>query len=149
MSRSCPPGTNTSSEGDFVSAGDAVALSGTLNTESASLQVQALVTPANGEVMVTLTETDDPPPDGVLDLSPVFRVEPDEDIPPMALQIPLTTNQWSFPFKGAGVYFSTDKERFTLIGDSSMNAGFMQATLPGAGFVFAGSVASESDCGSL
>jgi len=148
VNRSCPPGTNASAEGSFVSAGDSVELSGTLNTQLA-VAVQALVTPDNGEVTLTLSETNDPPPAGVLDLSPVFVVESDVRLPPMALQIPLTSNQWSFPLKGAGVYFSTDNTHFTLLEDSSMNAGFMLATLQGAGFFFAGSVASESECGNL
>ena len=149
VSRSCPPGTNASNEGSFEAAGDTVALSNTLNTQAASLEVQALVAPADGEVTLTLTETDQLPPSGVLDLSPVFSVESAGDLPPMDLQIPMTSNQWMFPFEGSGVYFSTDNERFTLIGDSRMNAGFMQATLQGAGYFFVGSVASEDECGNL
>lgn len=149
VSMSCPPGTNARSEGSFEAAGDSVALSDTLNTQSSIVEVQALVAPANGEVTLTLTETDERPPSGVLDLSPVFRVESDETLPPMALQIPITSNQWLFPSKGSGVYFSSDNEHFTLLEDSSMNAGFMQATLQGAGYFFVGSIASEDECGSL
>jgi len=111
--------------------------------------VQALAKPTDGAVNVTLKETGRAPPPGVLDISPVFSVESDASLPPMALSIPVTSNQWLFADQSTGVYFSRDEESFRLLTDSYANAGFMQTTLPEGGFFFVGSIAREGDCSSF
>jgi hypothetical protein len=145
-SSACPQGAAAAVWATLAQAGDTAALTGTRATVGVDFQVTALADPANGPVVIALVESAVAPPVGVADASPVYLVEAEATLPPLAVKVPMTSNQSEFAAASTGLYFSADGSSFTQIADSYQNAGFLQGTLPGAGIVFAGSRPSPGDC---
>jgi len=144
--RACPPGADVAAWGTIAKAGDTVVLTGTLATVGTSFQVTALAAPSTGPAAVALVESAVAPPVGVADTSPVYRVDAKVTLPALAVSVPMTSNQHQFAASSTGLYFSVDGASFQRVDDSYQNAGFLQGTLPGAGFVFAGSSPGVDDC---
>src|SRR5438552_635044 len=130
----CPAGADEVVSGTFTKQGDAVSILDTVATRGVPFGVIALAAPAQAPQPVVLVETTLPPPQGVADGSPVYYVGPPGALPAMASQVPIASNQHSIAQGAAGMYYSVDGKSFSRVADSYLNAGFLQGTLPGAGF---------------
>src|SRR5690606_18546969 len=94
-----------------------------------------------------IAETTVDPPAGVSDLSPVYWLWT-QDVGalalPFAVKIPFSRDG---QFSSALVYYSEHGAVFRALQDYYTNAGFLEATMPGAGFVIAGAPAEGALCG--
>lgn len=102
------------------------------------------------DVEVRITETTDPPPADLIDYSPIYRVEPDDVAAefPMALTVPAGGNDGVIP-QTLAVYFAADADSpFEPLGDSYINAGFMQASTTRFGLFLAAAprTAAQAEC---
>jgi hypothetical protein len=97
---------------------------------------------------ITVTETTIPPPVGFIDYSPVYRIDPPglTFAGRVGIVVPSGNTDGSVG-QGLSIEFSLDgSSAFSRIGDSYVNAGFLQGTLPSTGFVFAGYPAPPQTC---
>jgi hypothetical protein len=129
---------------------------GLLGQQSASSNVPFGLTIPPGaldaDTLISVTETDLPPPSGFLDWSPVYLVEPRGlSLHKVAgLQIPWSSNASSVP-AALAIYARDDNGScgFKPLVDSHTNAGFEQASLTQFGYLFVGvpSTIDPSTCG--
>ena len=93
------------------------------------------------DTRISVTETDLPPPSGVLDYSPVYLLEPRGlTLAKVAsLQIPWSSNLNAIP-STLGIYARDENGScaFSRLGDSYTNAGFEQASLTEFSYLLVG-----------
>jgi hypothetical protein len=100
---------------------------------------------------IVVTETDTAPPEGFVDYSPVYRIEParTEFAVRAEIMVPYG-NMTTLINNSLSIYQALDdSSRFERISDSYINAGFLQGSLTRTGLVFAGYPEMDSDpaCG--
>jgi hypothetical protein len=106
------------------------------------------------DTLISLTETDLPPPGGLLDWSPVYLVEPRGLLlhKVAGLQIPWSSNASSIP-SNLAIYARDENGScgFKPLVDSYTNAGFEQASLTQFGYLFVGvpSAIDPSTCSAV
>jgi hypothetical protein len=145
----CPAGVGQFSEATIGPAGGSVTLQGRQGMVSGiaaefDFPPNAIATTVN----IKLTETNIPPPQEVLDWSPVYRVDP------VGLALSVSTPM-KLPWSGAplgsseagtgwvtvpalSIWFSPDGTTFTPISDSYTNAGFEQGSATQLGYFVVG-----------
>jgi hypothetical protein len=147
-SRNCPPGEGASVSQRIGTAGGEVLLSGTGNTNyagvafSLDIRFDALAE----ATLITVIETDLSPPAQYVDLSPVYQITPEGLDIAAALRLPYSNVSGVSGVWGneLGVYFSIDGTDYVRLDDSYENAGFLQATVPQSGYIFAGALATDA-----
>jgi hypothetical protein len=136
----CQNGTEDSVEVEIDAKGGRVELQGTPSTLGTAFR---LIIPANAvekSTLIRVTELNLAAPADYVDYSPVYLVEPASLVfeRPVEVDVP-ATNSLNTVERTISVYVSEQPEGpFERLPDSYSNAGFLQATLPGAGYVFAG-----------
>jgi len=138
----CPAGANASISQSIGPEGGSIVL---LGQQGASSGVPFSVHVPPGAVaqatLLTITETKLPPPANFVDYSPIYHFEPDNLSlgQVVSVQIPWRSNSSTVP-QDLGIYWSplANTCGFTLLGDSSTNAGFEMASLTHAGYLFVG-----------
>jgi hypothetical protein len=100
------------------------------------------------ETTVVLTEMEEPPPEDFVDFSPLYLVaadaEPDGTV---ALQLPWGNRAGTVGGELSIYFRAHERADWERVPDSYVNAGFMQGSLVGLGFYFAGyPISAESQC---
>jgi hypothetical protein len=155
----CPAGVGEHASATIGPSGASVSLQGRQGVASGvaaqlNFPPTALATPTR----ITLVETAIPPPEDLLDWSPVYLVQPAG----LALaartpvQLPWSSGPLSTPQGGPSVttvadlsiWFSADGTCFTRVSDSYTNAGFEQGSLTQLGYLIVGAprTASTATC---
>ncbi|HVT07792.1 MAG TPA: hypothetical protein VHO67_10045 [Polyangia bacterium] len=149
----CPMGAGQTSYATIGPAGGQIMLLGQQSkTTNVPFGIKfppgALVT----DTRISVTETDLPPPSGVLDWSPVYLVEPRglELAKVASVQIPWSSNLTALP-NTLGIYARDESGScaFKRLVDSYTNAGFEQASLTQFGYLLVGvaSTVNPATCG--
>lgn len=145
FARACPRGAGVKTFLSEVPLGEWVELSESSPAQiGVPFTVMALASAKDLEVILEETTID--PPSGIVDLSPVYWLWMDERAPlslPFAVKLPASLDG---RYNGAQVYYSADGSVFEPLDDSYRNAGFLEATMPGAGFVVAGAPPDQVEC---
>jgi hypothetical protein len=136
----CPAGTGDSTMAMVTDAGGTVTLSGTPSTTKSGVPLRleiprgALATPT----IVTITETEIPPPVGYVDGSPIYRIDPADlaFAKPAILTIPFQV--LSGVNGPALAIYQIIGDQFMKVPDSYLNAGFLQGSIKSGGLYFAG-----------
>lgn len=150
-SMDCPRGAGTSTSTRLGPAGGTASLDGTPSTVGVPFSLDVFPGSLATDVNVELRELSVPTPDGFVDWSPVYAVEPGalELTNGGALRIP-----WRVPHSGGGtvpktltVYASASLSGpWQSLPDSYTNAGFSQATALGGGYFFVGYPKPDDAC---
>jgi hypothetical protein len=149
----CPMGVGQKSYAYIDSSGGSLFLIGQQSAKS-NIPFELTIPPGavNTLTLVSVEETDLPPPSGFLDWSPVYLVEPRGlTLAKVAgLQIPWSSNVSQIPSTLA-IYARDENGScgWKPLVDSYMNAGFEQASLTALGYLFVGvpSTINPSTCG--
>jgi hypothetical protein len=155
-SSQCPVGVGQFSQATIGPAGGTVTLQGRQGMVSgvpAKLDFPPMAIATT--VDIKLTETNIPPPQEVLDWSPVYQVDPVG----LALSVstpiqlpwsggPLGADGGLFTVPGLSIWFSPDGTTFTPISDSYTNAGFEQGSATQLGYFVVGAprTAATASC---
>lgn len=133
----CPRGTGAVEQNWIMPEGNDVELRGTPSTVGVPFRVR--MAPGSKSNKIILRETTLSPPVGLFDVSPVYRVEPDDtDIAEGSeVSVPWTVPSGSVP-RGIAIYYAAAPEGpWERMADSYTNAGFEQATMTRPGYFVA------------
>ena len=147
----CPRGAGKSTSTRLGPDGGTASLDGTPATLGVPFSVVVFPGSLDRDVNIRLTELSTPTPDGYVDFSPIFAIEPGslELTNGGALRIP-----WSVPHPGGGtipktlaIYFSASTAGgWERMSDNYTNAGFSQATALTGGYFFVGYPQPDDAC---
>lgn len=139
----CPRGVGQSASATIGSEGGTITLDGQAGPSSGvpftlTIPPTALSTPTK----ITVTELATPPPDGFVDWSPYYRIDPVDLVltVPAQLKVPISNGRGSASYDANMHVFSSSASACSLepLASSYANAGFMQANTLRLGYVIAG-----------
>jgi hypothetical protein len=149
----CPMGVGETAYATIGPAGGELMLVGEQGKASGvAFAIEIPTGAVASDTRISVTETDLPPPSGVLDFSPVYLLEPRGlALAKVAgLQIPWSSNQSLIP-NALGIYARDESGScaFKRLTDSYTNAGFEQASLTDLGYLLVGlaSTTNPAACG--
>jgi hypothetical protein len=154
-SRQCPAGLGEHASATLGPSGGSVSLQGRQGVASGvAAQLDFPPTALGTPTTITLIETAIPPPEDLLDWSPVYLVQP-AGLTLAArtpVQLPWSSGPLSVPqggpsvttAAGLSIWFSADGTCFTRVPDSYTNAGFEQGSLTQLGYLIVGVPRSAS-----
>jgi hypothetical protein len=138
-SSQCPAGLGEYASATLGPSGGALTLEGRQGIAS-GVAAQITFPPGalSASTEVTLIETAIPPPRDVVDLSPVYLVQPPGLVlaSPASLRLPWSNDSGSV--SDLSIWFSPDGTCFTRLGDSYTNAGFEQGSTATLGYLIVG-----------
>jgi hypothetical protein len=125
---------------DVDAVGGEVVLEGTPSTVGTSFRLFIPPKAVSESTRIEVTEMDLAAPAEYVDYSPVYLVEPRGQSFERSVEVRVpATNSLGTIDPSLSVYFGQEEAGpFERLTDSYINAGFLQATLPGGGYVFAG-----------
>jgi hypothetical protein len=133
----CPAGSGESVMGMVADAGGTIELTGTMSTRGAAARLEIPRGALAGPTVITITETDMPPPAGYVDGSPIYRIDPSDLMlaKPAVLTIPFAVLSGTVP---PLAIYQIVGDTFVKVPDSYLNAGFLQGSIKTTGLYFAG-----------
>jgi|GEM_PF-3552711 len=139
---SCAKGANETASATIGAAGGTLTLMGQQGKASGvAFSIEFPPGAIATDTLITVTETSIPPPAGMVDWSPVFRVEPAELVlaAPAKLRVPWSQGRGQ-SYGGPQLFWSTDSSTCTLekLPSSYVNAGFNQANVGRLGYAISG-----------
>jgi hypothetical protein len=151
ISMQCPRGSDRAIAMNVGPDGGSIALSGTRQTQAQGVPVKLDIFAGSleNETKITLLESSLSPPDGFVDWSPVYVIEPTglDFVQGSGITIPWRNSLQEIDDSLAIYFAETADGPFEKLADSYVNAGFSQATALKAGYFFVGyPAASDSGC---
>lgn len=136
----CAQGAGVSISSAVGSSGQRLALGGTPSTSGVPATATIPGTTLPRATSVTLTELTTPPPEGFVDASPVYKLEPLSLVLSAPGEISLPgNNRFEQGWEQLAIYYTPSVDQaFERMPDSYANAGFYQATLQRGGYFFVG-----------
>ncbi len=138
ISQFCPVGTGSTTFGTLKETSDKLQAAPSAATVGVPFEL-SLARLLDDASEFAVEETTIDPPSGIVDLSPVFWVwTAFVTDTPLNVRVPTSNKGFSAAAGALHLFFSPDGREFTQLADDYANAGFLQGTLPGPGFVVAG-----------
>jgi hypothetical protein len=124
-------------------AGGAVEITGTMSTVGVAARLDIPMNGLTAPTVVTLTETEVPPPADFVDGSPIYRIDPANLVieKQAVLTLPYNINSGSVP---DFAIYRIDGANVAKVSDSSANAGFLRASVKAGGSYFVGAPKSAA-----